>query len=150
VTRGEAWTAHAGTALVGASGLVYAWMLYFAVPVDEFAAVNHPWQPATLHMHVLAAPLFVFAAGLLWVRHIWARVRSGFRARRSTGLALAALLWPMIASGYLLQVSVDDTWRRVWIWVHVATSLVFLPLYVVHQLAPSRAPARATVDADGR
>lgn len=139
MTRGEAWTAHAGTALVGVSGLAYAWMLWFAVPADEFAAVNHPLQPDVLHAHVLAAPLFVFAAGLLWVRHVWARVRSNWQPRRRTGLALAALVWPMIASGYLLQVAVDERWRTVWVWVHVATSLAFLPLYALHQLTPARA-----------
>ena len=30
-------------------------MAYFATPTDEFAVVNHPWQPAVRDLHILAA-----------------------------------------------------------------------------------------------
>jgi hypothetical protein len=134
VTRPEAWSHHAANALVGGTGLVYGWMLYLVSPEDPFALVNHPWQPELHALHVLTAPLLVFVVGLSWRRHVWARVRSGFPHHRKSGLALFALIGPMVSSGYLLQVAVDEDLRRVWLVTHVATSLLWIVTYVVHQL----------------
>jgi hypothetical protein len=136
MSRGEARFVHAANLLVGLSGLVYAWMLYLMEPVDAFAIVNHPLQPEVQHLHVLTAPLFVFALGLVWVGHVWRRIVSGHPTRRSTGLVLAAAAWPMVASAYAIQVSVDEGWRTAWIWIHVGTSLLWVPVYLVHQLGP--------------
>jgi hypothetical protein len=144
VTRFEAWSLHVSNALVGGTGLAYAWMRYVSEPADEFAVVNHPWQPLTQHVHILVAPLLVFAAGLIFQRHVWARLRAGFQPRRSTGLVLTAMLVPMVASGYLLQTSASETWRDVWIVAHVATSAIWIVGYVVH-LVSSR-PSQRTVD----
>ena len=141
MTRSEAWFAHASALLVGGTGVVYGWMRYFAEPADEFAVVNHPWQPQVHNLHVLTAPLIVFAVGVVWRAHVWARVRSGFRPRRPTGLALALSFVPMSASGYLLQTASDEDWRTAWIVVHVATSLLWCVGYTVH-LVSRRGPAR--------
>ncbi len=135
MTRSEAWLNHAANLLVGGTGLVYAWMLYLAVPADDFAVVNHPLQPAFHTAHIVAAPLLVFGCGLVFRRHVWARVRSGYPHRRKTGLVLFLLLGPMILSGYLLQVSVEDVWRVTWRWTHVATSLLWVLGYAVHQFS---------------
>lgn len=135
MTRPTAWLQHVANGIVGGTGLAWAWALWFVEPEDPFAIVNHPWQPHFQTVHVVSAPLLVFAIGLLWPDHVWARVRSGFRARRKTGLALFALVWPMIASGYLLQVAVDEAWRAAWLWTHVVTSCVWILAYVVHQLS---------------
>lgn len=143
MTRSQARALHLSTASVALTGLVYGWMRYFAQSEDPFALAAHPWQPHAQHLHVLLAPLFVFAAGLVWPSHVWARLRSGFRARRRSGLWLALLLGPMVATGYLLQVSSDERWRRVWIVLHVASSLAWCTLYLAHQLAPREARASA-------
>jgi hypothetical protein len=134
MTRFEAWLVHTANLLVGGTGLLYAWFRYFAAPVDEFSAV-HPFQGAAQHAHVLAAPLLVFALGLIWRQH----VASGLRAcpaRRRSGLTLAALAVPMVASGYLLQVAVEPGWRQAWIAVHVAASTIWIAGTLAHQLAP--------------
>ena len=142
MTRNEARNLHISTALVGLTGLVYAWMRYFAESEDEFSLVSHPWQPELQASHIITAPLLVFACGLVWRAHVWLRVKSGFRQRRKTGLVLAVLLAPMIVSGYALQVAVEELWRDVWIVTHVASSVIWLLVYLVHQLAPRReAPA---------
>ncbi|HLU38916.1 MAG TPA: hypothetical protein VK081_05995 [Planctomycetota bacterium] len=143
MTRPTAWFVHVAVLLVAGTGLAYGWMRYFVESDDEFAVVNHPWQPAMQHLHVLFAPLLVFACGMIWLDHVWKRVRSGFPVRRRSGLLLAALVFVMIASGYLLQVSTDDAWRTAWIWVHVASSLGWTGGYAVHQLAPRRKAERA-------
>ena len=117
---------------MGITGVVYGYMRYFAEPADPYAVVNHPWQPVLRDTHIVTAPLLVFAVAWVWQDHVWKRVRSGFRARRSTGLALFALFVPMVLSGYLLQVAVEPAWKNVWIVLHVATSCVWTVGFLVH------------------
>jgi len=143
VTRRTAWFVHVSSALVAGTGLVYGWMAYFATPADEFAVVGHPFQPTFQHLHVLAAPFVVFACGLAWRSHVWGRIRSGFRQRRRTGITLAVLLLPMIASGYLLQVTTDEALRTAWVWTHVATSCAWTVVYVAHQVLRRSPPGAA-------
>ena len=138
MTRAEAWFSHAATILVGGTGVVYGWMRYFAEPVDEFAVVNHPLEPTALLLHILFAPLVVFACGLVWRNHVWKRVVSGFSARRRTGLLLFACFVPMALTGYLIQVTTSELWRDVSIVVHVATSVLWIVGYALHQLTPPR------------
>lgn len=135
--RAEAWTHHVANLLVGATGLAYAWLRYFAESPDSFA-VAHPWQPPVQHAHIWSAPLLVFALGLVWRAHAWAGVRSGAAPRRRSGVALLAAAAPMVASGYLLQTAVEPGWRRVWIAVHLTASGLWLAGYLVHQLSAHR------------
>ncbi len=138
MNRPTAWFMHGSTLAVGVTGLIYAWMLYFAKPSDDFAIVNHPWQPSLQGLHIISAPLLIFGLGLLWQSHAWGRWRSGSRARRRSGLVLGLAIAPMIMSGYLLQVATDELWREVWVWVHLISSLLWLPGYAWHQLIRSR------------
>ena len=133
MTRFEANLLHVANLLVGGSGLVYAWMRYCVVPSEPFAVVNHPAQPTVLHLHVLTAPLLIFASGLIWQAHVWARVRSGYRERRKTGLTLAIGLAPMVLSGYALQVCGSETWRTVWIAVHLSSSALWTTAFLLHR-----------------
>ena len=130
---------HVATLLVGGTGLVYVWMLYFVRPEDPYAVVNHPWQPQTQHLHVLVAPLLVFGAGVIWRRHVWAQWQRRVPQGLASGVALALTLLPMIVSGYLIQTAMDDTWRKVWVWVHLTTSGLWLAGYLVHQAVQLRA-----------
>jgi len=133
LSRFEAWMLHLSSLMVGGTGLVYAWMVLLVKPADPYAVVNHPLQPATQHLHILVAPLLVFAAGLIWRRHVWPQYRRGAGERRRSGLSMIFLLVPMIASGYLIQTAVDDGWRRAWVWVHLIASGLWLLGYLVHQ-----------------
>ena len=135
MTRLEAWFLHVATLLVGGGGLVYAWMRYVVRPDDPFAVVNHSWQPEVQHLHVLAAPLLVFAIGLIWKTHAWLGVRLRVAARRKSGLALFATAAPMIASGYLLQTATVPTWRQAWLGIHLVASALWLGGYVAHQIS---------------
>ena len=150
MNRLQAWTSHAATLLVGGTGLVYAWMRYLVHPADPFAVVNHPLQPLTQHLHILVAPLLVFAAGIEWNRHAWDYWRKGIRQHRRSGIALLLTLAPMVASGYLIQTAVDGGWRKVWVAVHLAASGLWLLGYLVHQglgyLRASRFGSRFTSD----
>ena len=141
MTRGEAWFTHASSVLVGGTGLVFGWMLYFAAPTDEFAIVNHPWQPEVHALHILFAPLLVFACGLFWREHVWKRVKKGFPSRRKSGLVLFALFGLMVISGYFIQTAVDEGWRLAWVWTHGVSSSIWLLGYVIHQFAPRKKSA---------
>lgn len=152
MTRGEARLQHAANLLVGSSGLVYAWMLYLVEPEDPYSVANHPLQPDVQHLHVVTAPLLVFAVGMVWRGHVWSRIASGFRARRRSGIALALLFVPMVLSGYLLQVSAEEAWRERWVVLHVATSIAWIAAYVVHHLSRRTGAPGASrhADAPGR
>lgn len=134
MSRFEAWTTHAATLLVGGTGLVYAWMRYLVHPADPFAVVNHPLQPFVQHLHILVAPLLVFAAGLMWHQHAWAYWRRGVQRHRRSGASLLFTLVPMVVSGYLIQTAVDGGWRRAWVIVHLAASGLWLLGYLAHQV----------------
>jgi hypothetical protein len=132
VTRSQLMLLQVANLAVSGTGLVYAWMRYLVTPTEEWAVVNHPWQPHIQHLHVLAAPLLVFAVGLIWSGHIAAKLRNGSH-NRVAGIGLTALFLPMAASGYLVQVAVSEPWRERWIWVHVAASLLWIAFFVAHQ-----------------
>lgn len=135
MTRGESTLLRLAHWAVALSGLVWAWMIYFAVSSDPYAAVNHPWQPRVHAAHVLAAPALILAVGLIWRAHAWARIRSGFRSRRATGIGLALLFLPMAASGYLLEVTVEESARAAWSWIHLAASLAWVGCWILHRRA---------------
>jgi len=132
MTRFEAWALHAANLLVGGTGIAWAVLRYGFESEDPYALANHPLEPLARHAHVLLAPLLVFACGLIWQAHVWPRVRGGFAQRRSSGLALASTCAPMIASGYLLQIAESDGWRAAWLWVHLASSALWITAYVLH------------------
>jgi hypothetical protein len=125
---------YAATALVGGTGIAYGWFRYFATPVDPFSVVAHPWQPLLQHLHVLSAPALVFAAGALWRPHVVATWKRNGSSRRRSGVFLALSTFPMIVSGYLVQVAVEASWRRTWGVVHSIVSLVWLAGSAIHLL----------------
>lgn len=132
MSRGHLVLLHVANLAVCGSGLVYAWMRFLVEPTDEWAVVNHPWQPHVQHLHVLAAPMLVFAVGLIWSSHIIEKARNG-RTNRIAGVGLIAVFVPMAASGYLLQVAVDPGWRGTWMWVHLGSSLLWVVVFLAHQ-----------------
>jgi len=135
MTRTAAWSVHLASLLVGLSGLVYGVMRYLLEPADEFSLVNHPAQPAWQGLHVLSAPLLVFACGWIWEGHVWRRVKSGFPRLRTTGLALFLLFFPMTLSGVLVQVAADEPLHRIAVVVHAATGALWCLVYPVHFVA---------------
>ena len=131
MTRSEAALLQLSNALVAGTGAIYAVMAYLLSPADEWAVVNHPWQPHVQHLHVLTAPLLVFAVGLLWSRHALARLRNGGEGRIS-GFGLLVGFGPMVGSGYLIQTAVTPAWRGLWVAVHLAGSVLWLAALAVH------------------
>ncbi|MDA7936731.1 hypothetical protein N9B90_02210 [bacterium] len=142
--RGDKRAVYLTAALATFSGFGYGYLLYFGEIEDEFGAVAHPWTSPLQAIHVLTVPLFVFAMGLIWRTHIFQKLVSGARPRRRSGIALLSQAIPMIVTGYLLQVAVDEAWRTAWIWSHVVTSIAFSVAFVLHLLVRASAPGAPT------
>ncbi len=142
MNRTEAWLVHSSCALVSATGVAWALVRYGMQPTDDFAVYNHPSEPWLKSVHLWSAPLLVFAIGLIFQAHVLARLKSGFRARRRTGIVLAWSLAPMVFSGYLLQTTSSPGARSLFLGLHLASSAAWLVAYVLHQLQ-GRTSARA-------
>lgn len=142
MNRFERYCLHLSTLLVGGTGLVYAWMVYLLKPADPYALVNHPWQPGTQHLHILVAPLLVFAVGVVWQRHIASHWKRGVKGRRTSGLLMVLTMIPMVVSGYLIQTATGDGWRQTWVVVHLVASGLWLVFYLGHQAVPLLAARR--------
>lgn len=128
----ERLSLHLSALLTGASGLLYGWLRYFGQRVGEFGPEPHPLQGLLQHLHVLAAPLLVFALGMVVRGHVLPRLRGAQPGGRATGLFLALVMTPMALSGYGIQVVTEPATRGVLAWVHGITSLLFLAAYGVH------------------
>jgi hypothetical protein len=131
MTRWQKHTFSALSAILTASGLAYFWMKHMMATDDPLAVVNHPLQPAMLHIHVLAAPAFLVVFGILIDSHVARRIGSATPNRRSGMLALATIAL-MSVSGYLLQVVTAESWQRACLIAHLASAVVFVPAYVTH------------------
>ena len=128
---------HAANILTIGTGLAYVWTKYFFHSSDPYSNTGSPWEPLSHNYHVVVVPLLVFACGVIWRSHIlpkWQSVRTSTHVIRKTasGLGLLFVLVPMILTGYLIQVSVDDFWRKAWVIVHLATSAVWTISYIAH------------------
>jgi hypothetical protein len=123
---------HLTVALTAITGVVFAVMKYLMRSDDEFSVVNHPLQPHMLAIHVVVAPAVLFVLGWTFSNHILPKYRFGNGKNRRSGVIAALLIVPMALSGYLLQVSVNETLREVMAWAHWITSGVFAVTYVVH------------------
>lgn len=131
----ERWSNHVATALLSVSGIaLFVYRSVLEPPADDpFAIASHRLEPLALSLHVLAAPLGVLALGMLVRNHVLPRLRdTGFKRSRRSGILLSATAIPMIASAYLLQVSVAEGWRRAWLVTHLVTSAAWMIGWLLH------------------
>jgi hypothetical protein len=135
VTAVERWLLWASAAVTTGTGLVYLWMKYLLTGSDPYTVVNHPLQPLVLKLHILAAPVLVFALGVFTVRHIWPQVVSRRPVARRSGLTTMLVAGPMVLTGYLVQALTNEGWLRAVAWGHIATGLLFALGVVLHRIA---------------
>ncbi len=133
MTRLQKWLLLGSSGATGLTGLVYWWMKNRMEPVTEWAAINHPLQPWVLKAHILAAPILVFAVGLIASDHISRQVRNGRTRGRRSGLVAVWFLAPMILSGYLIQTVTHQGWLTFLAWTHLVTGIVYLAGLGAHQ-----------------
>ena len=130
--RWEARLLAAGVVLTGLSGLVYAVMKYLMAGSDPDSRLGHPWQPDVLKAHILVAPILLFGLGIVFRVHVAVQLQREERDGRRAGLAIAALVVPLVFSGYLLQALTGEVARQWTGWLHTALGLVFALLYLGH------------------
>ena len=130
--RWEAWWNHAALAAVSVTGLLYGIFKYWVPGPDPDSRAGHPLQPLWLKGHVLVAPLAVFGVGLLLRRHALARIRSGERKGRRTGVAMLWIFAPLALTGYLIQVLVERGATRAAGFTHAALGVLFVLGYALH------------------
>ena len=136
MTRLERWSLHACALAMGATGLLYGWLKYWHQRAGDFGPEPYPLQGWSQHAHVAAGPFMVFALGMMVKGHVLPALRAGGRRGRATGLGLAAILAPMVLSGYGVQICVDPVWRTGLAWVHGPAAVLFLLVYLVHLFRP--------------
>ncbi len=119
------WLLGLSSAVTTVSGVAYWWMKNMLAPVDPWAVIHHPLQPAMLKLHILAAPVLVFAVGLITADHIWPHFRRRVRGARRSGVLTMAVVAPMVVSGYLIQVITDPRRLTAAVWLHVVTGAAF-------------------------
>ncbi|MDP6954488.1 MAG: hypothetical protein QF599_00830 [Planctomycetota bacterium] len=130
---------HTANLLVCLSGLLYGGLRYCARREGDFGPESHPAEDPLRSLHIVTAPLLIWAVAAIWHEHIWPSLRAGIQTRRRTGLTLTISFAPMVLSAYLLQVSVEDAWRSLWLWLHLASSGLWLVTMLIHLVLP-RAP----------
>lgn len=126
------WLIWGSSIATGLTGLVYWWMKDHMEPMDPWAAINHPLQPWVLKAHILAAPVLVFAVGLVAGEHVWRHWSEGVRAGRRSGLTAIWVFAPMVATGYLIQTATRSGWLEVLAWVHLGTGTLYLVGLAAH------------------
>jgi len=143
MNRLERFLIHLSTLIVGVSGILYGVMKYLMTSNDPFSVINHPLQPWMLDLHVVGAPVLVFAIGLIAREHIVCQMRKGRgRPGRASGLFAVGCLLPMISTGYLIQIFTNETARQVSVVVHLTTSGIYLLAFVAHLAVSRRSAAR--------
>ena len=134
MTPNEARFSHIANIFVGGTGLIWLWMRYLLEPEDEFALINHPWEPMTEKIHLITAPLLVFAIGIIWRTHVINKIEQRSSLRRKSGSILCGLFFPMTISAYCLQTAQDEFARNFWLVTHLATGVLWIGFYLGHQL----------------
>lgn len=130
--RWEARLLAIGVVLTGLSGLVYAVMKYLMAGSDPDSRLGHPWQPDMLKVHILVAPILLFGLGVVFRGHVSVQLQREEREGRRSGLAIAAVVAPLVFSGYLLQALTGEV-ARLWTgWMHTGLGLVFALAYARH------------------
>lgn len=142
MTPFEKWVVWISTSAVGLSGIVYGAMKYLMRSSDPYAVVHHPWQPFFLKLHVLTAPVLVFAVGAVFTRHVVKQWQSGREVGRGSGIGIVATLVPMILSGYLIQTLTSASWIFRVAVLHMAASVAYLGGLFIHEAIAWRAERR--------
>ena len=135
MTRFERWTVWSSAAATAITGFAFFWAKYLVQPAEPWAVVNHPLEPWFLKTHIVFSPVFVFAIGLIVMRHIVPHIRQKVRDGRRSGFVMVWTLIPMAIIGYLIKVATSPGWIRGFVVLHVGTSVLFVAGLVGHGVA---------------
>lgn len=134
----EKWAIWVSSLLVTVTGILYLGMKYLLPVPEGFSIIRHPLQPLVLKLHIITAPLLLFAIGAVAVRHIWRHLVSGTGQGRFSGWSAALTAIPMVFTGYLLQVFSSEGWLRGLAIAHIVTGLIYGGGLLLHQVMVRR------------
>jgi hypothetical protein len=112
------------------SGGVWLLLDQFFASRGPFGTTPHPWAPAILLVHGIAAILSMYLLGWVTARHVL-RWWPG-RLRRLSGGTLAFLFVLLCSSGFALFFVSDDRWQRVAAVAHDALGLGITVFAIQH------------------
>lgn len=138
MTAFERWSIWVSSVLVTVTGGMYLGMKYLLPEPAGFSIIRHPLQPLVLNLHIITAPLLLFAIGAVAVRHIWRHLVAKTPQGRRTGWSVAIVTIPMIFTGYCLQVFTSEGWLRGLAIGHIATGVVYGGGLFLHQIMVRR------------
>ncbi|MGI8889532.1 MAG: hypothetical protein ACR2G0_01955 [Chthoniobacterales bacterium] len=143
LSRRHEWVVYGVSALVFATGSVWAWLHYFGMTPGEFGEVS-PAETWILKAHGGAAMAMLIMLGTLFPMH----VKFAWRARRNlrTGLSLCALLFLLIMTGYGLYYAGGEHLRAWTSSVHLWIGLLFVPVIALHAICGKRSRAIRNLD----
>lgn len=130
--RWERWSINGLSFVIVATGLVYFWMKYLMEPGDPFAVVNHPWQTATLNLHLIASPVLVLIFGMVFNAHVMKKLQASRLPNRRSGYVALATFAAMVCSGYLLQITASVAGLQALVAIHVGSGALFTVVYGAH------------------
>jgi hypothetical protein len=134
----ERWIFNGLAVAVAATGFAYLWMKHALETSDPFAVVNHPWQGATLDLHIVVSPAFILVFGIIFNSHVMKKLRAPRLPNRRSGYISLATFSAMVISGYLLQISASEQWLQALVALHVGSGVVFSFVYTTHLIISSR------------
>lgn len=132
MTWWERWAFNTLHWVVAITGFAYLCMKYAMATDDPFAVINHPWEPATLALHLVAAPVFIAFFGMLFRSHSLRKLRSPSPENRRTGWMSLVGFSVMALSGYAIQVVTAPALITFCVWLHVVSGGLFALSYSVH------------------
>jgi len=115
------------------SGVVYIYMKRFMETDDPWAVINHPLEPWLLKLHVLSAPAMLFAFGLIATNHIWRSLKSNIPTGRKSGVLATYTFFPLVLTGYLIQVVIDELSLEILSWSHLGLGILCTWAVLAHR-----------------
>jgi len=116
------------------SGSTYFFLKYGIENDDPFSVVNHPLEPITLKLHILAGPFLIFVMGMLFRSHVWEMLSRKRVSAKPGGLLTAFLFVATVLSGYLLQTVSSPVIHSALTYLHPASGLGFGLVFGIHAL----------------
>ncbi|MBT3586826.1 MAG: hypothetical protein HN509_18080 [Halobacteriovoraceae bacterium] len=120
--------------LVSFTGVVYGLLKYFYLVDTPYGIRPHQYQSFWQHFHILASPIALFFIGYFWQSHIYPKMKTSLATYKKTGWLMVVCLFPMILSGFVIQISILPKARDIWMVVHLSSSTIFLLVFILHQI----------------
>lgn len=132
---------YAAFGLLWCSGCIWLVLDQFYARRGPFGVTPHPWQPALLLLHGIAAIAVTYLLGWVTARHAveaWRR-----NTRRVSGGFLAGMLAALSLSGFALYYLSSDRWQHATAIVHELAGLAFVVIAVQHASISRRRDIRS-------